>query len=115
MAWAPFNIEAGNEDITAYAGHGRLSLAFAPRHELPLLGRAWLDVASHFSLAENRAGLFTNLEASIGFAPPWLRRPPFGQAPPRYGLFVQWVVGRGTSLIEYSRFQNTVRLGLRLF
>ena len=112
--WAPFNIEAGNPDLPAHAGHGRLALEYFKPEGAPLLGWFRLNLITHFSFSSRRPALFTNLEASLSFAPAWLRSPPLGQDPPRYSFFLQWVVGHGLTLIEHAEHQNTVRLGLRL-
>jgi len=124
IGWYPFNVEEHNPDLARYAGHGRIALDLRPSRPLRLLGRTQLYLASNFSFNSPGGGVLTNLEASLSFAPGWLARPPFpapavrrGDHQPKsdFGLFVQWVVGRGNSLIEYRRYQNTVRLGLRLW
>jgi hypothetical protein len=113
VAWFPFNQEVGNEDITEYAGHGKLTLYLNPRHPLPWLGRSELYLAANFS--GDGDSVFTNLETSLSFAPGWLGRPPFPGPEPGFAFFVQWFLGRGESLIQYAAYQNTVRFGLRLW
>ena len=124
IGWYPFNVEINNEDIASYAGHGRIALEFRPRNRQRVLGRTQLYLASNFSFDSPDGGVLTNLEASLSFAPGWLARPPFprpdsdrGDHQPEtdFGFFIQWVVGRGESLIEYQRYQNTVRFGLQLW
>jgi len=112
-AWLPFNVEAGNPDLAAHAGHGRLAAAWAPRRPLPWLGRASVDVAAFWS-PDSPAGFVTRWEASLSFAPGWLERWPFAGGGASHGLFVQWVRGRGESLIDYAVHREAVRLGLRL-
>jgi hypothetical protein len=111
IAWWPFNQEIGNEDIAAYAGHGRLTVCLNPRQPVGWLGRTELYLASNFSFERV---FLTNLEASLSFSPPWLAHPPFANGHPRFALFVQWILGRGESLIEYRDYQNTLRLGLAI-
>jgi len=122
--WYPFNVESSNPDIAGYAGHGRVALYVRPTNPLRILGRTQIYLASSFSFDSPEGTFFTNLETSLSFAPGWLSRPPFpGPDPDRdihqpetkFGLFIQWVVGRGESMIEYQRYQNTVRLGLCLW
>jgi outer membrane phospholipase A len=124
IGWYPFNVESSNPDIDSYAGQGRITLYVRPPEPLIILGRTQLFLASHFSFDTPGGGFFTNLEASLGFAPFWLSRPPFpgpdrGQEPHEpetaFGLFIQWVVGRGESLIDYQQYQNTLRFGLQLW
>lgn len=122
--WYPFNVESNNPDIASYAGHGCITLDLRPSRPLPILGRSQLYLASNFSFNSPGGGVLTNLETSLSFAPGWLGRSPFptpaagrgdNQPETAVGLFVQWVVGRGESLIAYRRYQNTVRFGLRLW
>lgn len=112
-AWLPFNVEAGNPDLAAHAGHGRLTATWAPRRPLPLLGRASVDVAAFWS-PESPGGIVTRWEASLSFVPGWLVRWPFAEGGVTHGLFLQWVRGRGESLIDYAVPREAVRLGLRL-
>jgi len=112
IAWVPFNQEAGNRDITRFAGHGRLAVSLNPARPVGKLGRAELYMASNLSLDGH---VFTNLEMSLSFAPPWLGRPPFPGPEPRFAFFIQWFHGPGESLIEYAKFQDSVRFGLRLW
>lgn len=122
--WYPFNVEAGNLDIASYAGHGRLALYYQPGQSVPVLGHTQIYLASTFSFDSPPGGMFTLLEASLAFAPHWLARPPFPQPTSQrgdhqpetqFGFFIQWVVGRGESLIQYQSYQNTLRIGLRLW
>jgi outer membrane phospholipase A len=124
IGWLPFNVEINNQDIASYAGSGRITVYVRPRNPLRVLGRTQVYLASNFTFDNPRGGFFTNLEMSLSFAPGWLARPPFpapdsskGSHQPEtdFGLFIQWVVGRGESLIEYRRHQNTVRFGLHLW
>lgn len=124
IGWWPFNVESSNPDLASYAGQGRITLYLRPREPLPILGRTQLFLASHFSFDDPPGGFFTNLETSLAFAPRWLSRPPFPppetkrdahQPETKFGFFIQWVVGRGESLIEYRRYQNTLRFGLQLW
>jgi outer membrane phospholipase A len=124
VGWYPFNVEASNADIARYAGHGRIAVDLRPRQRLRFLGRTQLYLASHFSFDSPHGRVLTNLETALSFAPGWLTRPPFPRPRPvgdslrpesHFGFFVQWVVGRGESLITYRRYQNTVRFGLRLW
>ena len=124
IGWFPFNVENNNQDITRYAGHGRIAFYVCPRKPLHILGRTQFYLASNFSFDSLGGRIFTNLETSLSFAPGWLARPPFprpdtskGDHQPEtaFGLFIQWVVGRGESLIEYRNYQNTFRFGLRVW
>lgn len=122
IGWFPFNVESSNQDIASYAGHGKITVYFRPHKLLPVIGRTQLYLATHFSFDSSTGGFFTNLETSWSFAPRWLWHPPFpgpgkdGHQPESdFGFFVQWVIGRGESLIEYQQYQNTLRFGLVLW
>jgi outer membrane phospholipase A len=124
IGWFPFNVEIHNPDITRYAGYGQLTFYVRPPNPLWALGRTQVYLASNFTFDSPDGGLFTNLEMSLSFAPGWLARPPFPkpessqgshQPETQFGFFVQWVVGRGESLIDYRQYQNTVRFGLHLW
>lgn len=115
VGWIPFNVEAGNPDLAGHAGHGRLAAVWAPRRPWPWLGRAVVDAAAFWSPDSPRGGIVTRWEASLSFVPAWLGRPPFADGGAVFGFFVQWVSGRGESLIEYDREREAVRFGLRLW